>query len=344
MKFQALQILVIALIITSVPTLHAQGQLPYERLPQDILDIKSPTARVIGGPGNMQIQDRSCRNLPIESVRRRIVNSVTQEWAFFGYGVDDMTRLEVPTGINNLRRRVRRRTNMSEQEAARVADSIGGYWAAAPDSSWILQRQNESWNARGITSRWRNPWSAAFISWVMCESGLGNPEQFQRAIAHHSYIDQAILSRDGLNSSSAFTAYDPGEALIIPGDMLCRGSRPAYSTIDQRRKQLGQGARTHCDIVVKVDEAESKIHVIGGNVRGSVRMKLLPAALTDNGILFPTPFGGRRIFSHLKLTADSIEANALDYSPTFGGIACTEIETTDSGLLTSQSIDQLTIC
>jgi hypothetical protein len=217
---------------------------------------------------------------------------------------------------------------MSAEEAARVADSIGGYWAATPDSGWILQRQNDSWNSRGISSRWRNPWSAAFISWVMCESGLGEPSRFERAIAHHTYIDQAILAREQDASSAAFVAFDPGEMPVVPGDLLCRGSRPAYQSIAERRTHLGTGARTHCDIVVKLDEASSRIMVIGGNVRGSVTMKLLPATPDSNGMLKPAPYNGRVIFAHLKLEADPVSANAIELSPTFNAMSCLGVEPT----------------
>jgi len=185
-----------------------------------------------------------------------------------------------------------------------VSDDIAGYWAAAPDSSWLLERQNQRWRELGITARWRDFWSAAFISWVMCESGLGEDEKFQRAIAHHSYIDQAIRARDGLEPQAAFTAFDIGEAEILPGDMLCRGSRPEYRNLDQRRGQMGEGARTHCDVVVELDSENNQIKVIGGNVRGAVRMKLLPASVNEAGLMAPMPYGGREIFAHLQFVAD----------------------------------------
>ena len=197
-----------------------------------------------------------------------------------------------------------------------MASSIAGYWAATPDSDWILQRQNANWNAEGAGARWRHAWSAAFISWVMCESGLAEPAQFRRAIAHHTYIDQAIRATDGLDNRAVFTAYDPGQAAIEPGDLLCRGSRPNYRTLAERRSQLGDGARTHCDIVVKVDTQAQKIMVIGGNVRGSVRMKVMPAAQDIGQALRPLSDNGRALFAHLKLQAPSIALNALDETPT----------------------------
>ncbi|MDA9909365.1 DUF2272 domain-containing protein [Gammaproteobacteria bacterium] len=279
----------------------AQHNTPVERLPRETLDVLPPSERVTGIPGEMRISDRSCHQYPASQVRQRIVDIATQEWAWFGYSVLDMTS---PAELDANAGRSRRwwRSNwMSEQEARRVSDDIAGYWAAAPDSSWLLERQNERWREQGITARWRDFWSAAFISWVMCESGLGESEQFQRAIAHHSYIDQAIRARDGLEPKAAFTAYDVGEAEIVPGDLLCRGSRPEYLNLEQRRGQMGEGARTHCDVVIELDTANKQIKVVGGNVRGAVRMKLLPGEITGSGHFQPLPYGGRSIFSHLKL-------------------------------------------
>ncbi len=286
-----------------------------ERLPTDQLDVRPPATRVSGTPGNIRIIDRSCRALPEEGLRRRIVDTAIQEWAYFGFSVDNLadTSIEELEPRDEFGRRIFER--VPEAQAIRVADSIAGYWAATPDSNWIIEQQNGFWQEAGIGSRWRYFWSAAFISWVMCESGLAERAQFARAIAHHTYIDQAIRARDGLDQRAVYTAYDTGEAEIVPGDMLCRGSRPAYESIAERRRQLGQGARTHCDIVVKVDEAAGLISAIGGNVRGSVRLKLLPAGEAASGNLAPVPYFGRNIFSHLKLNAEPIEANALDNSP-----------------------------
>ncbi|MDP2285258.1 MAG: DUF2272 domain-containing protein, partial [Pseudohongiella sp.] len=205
---------------------------------------------------------------------------------------------------------------LSTDENARLASSIAGYWAATPDSDGIVQGQNVNRNSEGAGARWRNAWSAAFISWVMCESGLGDPDQFRRAIAHHSYIDQAIRATDGNDAESVYSAFDPGQAAVEPGDLLCRGSRPVYRNLADRRSQIGEGARTHCDIVVKVDTDAQKIMVIGGNVRGTVRMKVLHAVQDDGGELRPLSDNGRVLFAHLKLEAPAIALNALDNTPT----------------------------
>ncbi len=119
--------------------------------------------------------------------------------------------------------------------------------------------------------RWNAPWWAAFVSWVMCEAGRGRTIQFRRAVAHHSYIDQAIRARDGHAS-----------------------------------------------------EAEGRVLVIGGNVRGTVSLKLFPADRGAGGPLWLTSTGcaDRPTFAHLKLRTESIEAGAFDSSPTVAAFGC----------------------
>ena len=209
---------------------------------------------------------------------------------------------------------------MSPSEYARVADSIAGYWTVTPEGEWIIANQNGRWDGSPGSSRWRTPWSAAFISWVMCESGLVDSGRFQRAVAHHTYIDQAIRARDGDGGRAAFTAYDIGETGILPGDLLCSGRRPAYRSLAERRRQMGEGARTHCDVVVALDEGLGRILTIGGNVRGTVSLKLVPAAASDVGL---RPDGGPRpLFAHLKLRDEPVAPYALGDSPTMRLLGC----------------------
>ncbi len=311
----------------------AQGEAPRQRLMDqasfnrlDALAVTPPATWVDGEPGKMQLKARSCPHNPdVASLRRRIVDIAVQEWGWFGFNVDDLHGQTPPapnrTGNNNGGNNSRRFPGLDPTEVAQVADTIGGYWAAIPDASWIWARQNEAWQQSGLGARWRDPWSAAFISWVMCESGIDDQQQFQRAIAHHSYIDQAIRARDNPDGKALFVAYQPGEQPINPGDLLCSGLRPMYRTLAERRAQLGVGARTHCDIVVEVNESAQQILTIGGNVRASVRMKVFPAGVESGGQLAPLPTS-RYIFAHLRLRTDGIAADAVRQTPTLQQLAC----------------------
>jgi hypothetical protein len=165
------------------------------------------------------------------------------------------------------------------------------------------------------------PWSAAFVSWVMCEAGLGDMRQFQRSIAHRDYIDQAIRTADGQNLYGAYNAFDPGARPIEPGDLLCdvlTSARFQYRTVEDRRRDMGSYAPAHCDIVVKV--AADRILVIGGNILGAVTLAVWPTERAPAGFLRPVASiqidGVRNVFAHLKLRADPVEVNAMDNSPT----------------------------
>jgi hypothetical protein len=336
-----LPVVLIAPAVASAPGAQQTGQTgaqqtALQRLPADVFDVMPPSARVRGVPGEMAIQAAPCRVLPTGDTRRRIVDVAVQEWGFFGLSVMDQTEItdaaargSVTPGIGggppDVRRGGRRRSRIAPGDAARVATSIAGYWAVTPEGSWIVGQQNDLWKGPdGAAARWNAPWSAAFISWVMCEAGLGTTDQFRRAVAHHAYIDQAIRARDGRAPQAAFTAYETGETLITPGDLLCSSRRPVYRTIAERRRQMGDGARTHCDVVVQVDEPRERILAIGGNVRGTVSLKLLRAqreAGRPLRVVDPNE-DSRPIFAHLKLRADSLAAVSLDTSATMKAFGC----------------------
>ena len=300
----------------------------YGRLPAEKLEVTPPSERVRGPAGQMTLRPVTCRAGPMAETRRRIVDVAVQEWGFFGFPIVDYTGLEDEVSFSLERPPWRGRfPALPQEEAVRVAASVAGYWAVTPQGSDMIARQNRAWGEPwGVDGRWADPWSAAFISWVMCESGLGETGQFQRAIAHWTYIDQAIRARDGGASNAGFVAHDIGVEPIAPGDLLCSSRRPAYRSIAERRRQLGIGARTHCDIVVKVDEAGNRIFAIGGNVRRAVSLKLFPAIRAPGKNLRPANLPDvddeRPLFAHLKLRAPSIEANALDNTPTIKALDC----------------------
>lgn len=316
-------LLALVWLAVSIPLAEAD-QLYVERLPSAILAITPPAERVSGNPGEMRVVETGCRSEPLSGARERIVDIAVQEWAYFGFSVADETVERSPDSLDTFSGRARRFGRgfswLDPEASARLADSIAAYWAITGDGSWILSRQNQRWQDGGVAVRWRDPWSAAFVSWVMCESGLGDDSRFERAINHHTYIDQAIRARDDGDAESAYVAYDVGEKPIEPGDLLCAARRPTYDTLDERRRQLGTGIRSHCDIVVKVEPEQNRVLGIGGNVRGSVSLKLLPAEFAGNGAAGPLAKqvgrGRGTVFAHLKLRSDPVGDDVFRLSPT----------------------------
>ena len=144
-----------------------QAQQPYLERPGAIVgQATAPAERVAGGPGEMRTVNSACRSLPLTTAGRRIVDLAAQEWAFFGFSVTDRT---IPRPSSSSMRgarswRSRGASRMQSEAFARVASSIAGYWAATPGAAWALERQNVLSNRCGATaSRWRDPWSAAFV-------------------------------------------------------------------------------------------------------------------------------------------------------------------------------------
>ena len=323
------------LFLFAPSVLQAEENIP--RLPRDVFDVIPPSDRVQGERGSFHIYQAACRIGPTAWARRRVVDIAVQEWAFFGFQTIDATKAEthllpqglVPDSVNprlGAPRIARDYVRLGKADSESAADAtIAGYWSAAPGGASPVNQQNRAWNAPGGDAvKWLQPWSAAFVSWVMCEAGLGDIKQFARDISHRVYIDQAIHARDGTAPDAAFVAYDSGEAAINPGDVLCnaRGDR-GYRNLADRRAEEGHFAPTHCDIVVKVDEGVGRVFVIGGNVQESVSLTILPA-IKDGAFMRPLDDsivdGARTVFAHLKLRADAIEPNALDNSETLRAV------------------------
>lgn len=325
----------ILIFLAVAGTTHAQS---VPRLPREQFDVIAPAERVTGARGHVEIVQHGCRVGPTAWARRRIVDIAAQEWGAFGFQTFDMTAEQnrtLPDGVvadtvNPLLegpRVVRHAVNFGAWENERRMDqTIAGYWSATPDGPDIVERQNRQWRDGDGDIMWVEPWSAAFVSWVMCEAGLGDMGQFRRDIAHWRYIDQAIEARDGLASDRAYVAYDVGEAELQPGDLLCnpRGGR-TYRTLADRREDLGAQAPLHCDIVVRVDAQARTMALIGGNVVNGVSLTVLPLAVGEGGRLRPLgpndQAGARTFFAHLSLQADPVEAVALDNSPTIRALS-----------------------
>lgn len=295
-----------------------------------------PAVRAQLTDGVWSVVDTSCPALPADaSLRQRIVDVAAQEWARFGYQVEEIQRpglsiaarplhgAIVPRELNRIRpgltHRLLRIGRMEDQRG--VAATIGGYWAATPGNHAIdIQNQLRAVYA-GVG--WAVPWSAAFVSYVICASGVGDPAQFQRHEAHWAYVDQAIAAADGLAPRAIYRARDLGLGLPRPGDLVCldRGGA-GLRTVEDKRRAPGE-APLHCDIVVKVDRPGGMVAMIGGNVVQSVTMSLVnivparhgrPARLqTADDIR-----GGRPSFAILELATGG--SATLDKTPAIRGI------------------------
>nr|WP_082113143.1 DUF2272 domain-containing protein [Pseudoxanthomonas suwonensis] len=133
-----------------------------------------------------------------------------------------------------------------------------------------------------------NPWSAAFISWVMTRAPLPG---FAGSPRHMDYVARAWRHPE----SSPYLYADPFSGKPAPGDMLCflRANDHGLGAAGLREALSGRGrmpARSHCEIVVASNlGGDQTLYLIGGNVLNAVVMRKLP--LDRSGRLVPGALG-----------------------------------------------------
>jgi len=132
-------------------------------------------------------------------------------------------------------------------------------------------------------------WSAAFISYVVRQSGVGT-NAFHFSNAHRTYIYDAFAT------SAAEVAGKPDERIYRAcplatrprvGDMICSQREAALAEASDEaarervRSELDGSPdarsvrRSHCEVVAYVDHGARKIYTIGGNVNQAVTTRKL---------------------------------------------------------------------
>jgi Uncharacterized protein conserved in bacteria (DUF2272) len=127
-------------------------------------------------------------------------------------------------------------------------------------------------------------WSAAFISYVIRQSGVA-ANAFQFANAHRVYLyDAFATSAAELTSHAGDRLYRACPLTTRPrvGDLICAQREPALADASEEavreriRAELDGSAdarsvrRTHCEVVAYVDARARKVYTIGGNVNQAV--------------------------------------------------------------------------
>ncbi|MFC0618062.1 DUF2272 domain-containing protein [Deinococcus budaensis] len=141
----------------------------------------------------------------------------------------------------------------------------------------------------------RLPWSAAFISWVMRQSGAGG--LFRYASGHTVYCAAAKRNRQRADLTNPFWLYRVTERAPEPGDLICTGRQDSGVTFDN--VDDGQFRASHGDVVVEV--TPGRLGVIGGNVADTVGRKVVRTG-ADGRVL--TDGAQRQYFAVLRLRTD----------------------------------------
>lgn len=128
------------------------------------------------------------------------------------------------------------------------------------------------------------PWSAAFISYVIRQSGVAG-NAFQASNAHRAYIYDAFsASAAELTGEAGARIYRACPLTTRPrvGDLICAQREPSLADAndgmvrERIRLELDGSAdvrsirRTHCEVVAHIDMRARKVYTIGGNVNQAV--------------------------------------------------------------------------
>jgi hypothetical protein len=133
-------------------------------------------------------------------------------------------------------------------------------------------------------------WSAAFISYVIRQSGVA-ASAFPFSNAHRAYIYDAFATSAAELTKSAgeqvYRACPVSTTRPRVGDLLCQQRESSLAdTSDEAvreriRTELSSGTdvrsirRTHCEVVASVDVGARKMYTIGGNVNQAVSARKL---------------------------------------------------------------------
>ena len=290
-------------------------------LPLPVL-AQSPTAAISKMRGVPRVDIRATTTACPDTgltvrTRQAIVDNAAAEWAEFRFPRFSFTWLKrsdvMPPAMSPDARRTRARGYVPRllavgyrEDDEEVRQRIGNYWASLParQQDAVFGAQNALWQTSDGRAGWVEYWSAAFIAYVMCKSGLKESE-FIRDRAHRPYISAAFEQRVGTRLGFAYRAIDIDEGTPAAGDLLCAAREDenyAINNLKDFRAKPGHGGY-HCDIVVGFDTVNPKkawtVYTIGGNVINAVSLTESPMA--KGRIVRVRVPGARNWFTILKL-------------------------------------------
>lgn len=298
--------------------------------PRQRVDIKFDDAVKQSAARSIRVRDGQCRESladPLKEIglRQRIVDLAAREWEAFHFPVLEFARNPSPlipwieshrahryplfAGSQNIpgSNATRMLRNGLLEDDAAVAARIGGYWAVVPNANAnAIATQNVIWGKGGWPgAAWAQPWSAAFVSWVMCEAGMTR-SQFTRAPSHAGYLT-------GFFQNAAMSAYRPTSLNEKPdiGDLICAGrdSDNPITSLEQAAEAARNDALMHCDIIVGL--LPGRALLIGGNVRNAVSLSII----TRNRAGRIIPHEQRPWFGLMKLNAPADAKAGLAKTP-----------------------------
>jgi hypothetical protein len=230
-------------------------------------------------------------------LRQRIIDIAVGEWRQFGFQVLDVSTPESAANLSPLLGFALPQAQIPERLRGMPGGRLLRIGFPEDDEEASLRRQmREYWRtlyddagAKAV-SLTATPWSAAFVSWVMCRAGL-SPDQFTRSEGHVFYVAAAFRNEEanGLSALNSYAYYVRpfADAPVLPGDLVCfSGEDLTYEdrrTISLERRWSGRDdTHSHCDIVVGFAGNGARVLAIGGNVQNGVSLSVFAARRMGN--------------------------------------------------------------
>jgi hypothetical protein len=189
-------------------------------------------------------------------LKSEIIRVAVAEWKFFGS--QELISGQLAGGERH------------QEDEPGYAERVGDYWRiGAGDPS--LNGTNRD-----------QPWSAAFVSYVMRVAGVGQRD-FPSTASHSEYIKLAVSNRLATGGPAAFVGLRINERALLAGDILCFDNPDFSPNVSYDNCLSSPSFRSHGDIVVarRLDRAL----LIGGNVHQAVTLTYVP--ITQTGLLAP---------------------------------------------------------
>lgn len=167
------------------------------------------------------------------------------------------------------------------------------YWRAAPAfyERHLARLDALAPEALQRTTMIDQPWSAAFISWLMREASV-TEAQFAFSASHHDYVRAALAASEaeqrGEASAYGWRACNLAQTPPRLGDLLCfaRDGDAGLTHFEALRAAVARGpVPMHCELVVAHDGGQ--IQAMGGNVLDTVVLRTLALQQDGSGLLWP---------------------------------------------------------
>lgn len=224
--------------------------------------------------------DPTPRSAPRASARSRVL---TLDWCTIRHGIIRSAVEEQGFWLDaggTLRR--------EGDPAPEILEMLTKYWREGVGESATAAAASARASARNAKA-----WSAAFISWVLRNAGVGDGVGFSFSGLHMTYIVNALRNRERGDLAKPFWFYgidEQDEAFPEPGDLVCLNRRPSpgaamsnytYDGLRQRywdngNQNVTPTGASHCDVAIGYQERDGHrfLEVIGGNVGDTVASKL----------------------------------------------------------------------